>query len=73
MHGFDNHKNISEFSKAAEYALTCIPNRWHSVIQEVINIREGKKKSLYRSKFVRMVDAVKFLKYVIQTSNAEFP
>jgi hypothetical protein len=65
--------SITTKTKAAEYALTCLPNRWHSLIQEAIGIREGKKKSLYRSKVVRMMDAVKFLKYVIQTCNAEFP
>lgn len=64
--------SITTKIKAANYALTCLPIRWHSLIQEAIDIREGKKKSLYRSKIVRMVDAVKFLKYIIQTSNTEF-
>ncbi|MBK9925821.1 MAG: DUF4111 domain-containing protein [Anaerolineales bacterium] len=59
-------------TKAAEYALTCLPTRWHPLIQEAIDIREGKKRSQYRSKIVRMIDAAKFLKYIIQTSNAEF-
>ncbi len=65
--------SITTKTKAAEYALTCLPNRWHSLIQEAIAIREGKNELLYRSKIVRMLDAVKFLKYVIQTSNTEFP
>lgn len=64
--------SIATKIRAAEYALTCLPIRWHSLIQEAIDIRDGKKKSHYRSKIVRMMDAVKFLKYVIQKSNAEF-
>jgi len=64
--------SITTKIRAAEYALTWLPNRWRSLIQEAIDIREGKKKSRYRSKIVRMIDAVKFLKYVIQTCNAEF-
>jgi hypothetical protein len=59
--------------KAAEYALTCLPERWHPLIQDAIDIREGKKDLHYRSKIVRMIETVKFLKFVIQTSNKEFP
>lgn len=64
---------ITTKTKAAEYTLTCLPNQWHSIIQEAIRIREGKKKSLYRSRIVRMLDAVKFLKYVIREINVKFP
>jgi hypothetical protein len=64
--------SITTKTKAAEYALTCLPGQWHLIIQEAINIREGKKKSLYRSKVIRMMTAVKFLKYVIRKSNVEF-
>ncbi|MBL8077306.1 MAG: DUF4111 domain-containing protein [Anaerolineales bacterium] len=64
--------SITTKTNAGEYALACLPSHWHSIIQEAINIREGKKKSLYRSKVSRMMTAVKFLRYVIQKSNAEF-
>jgi len=64
--------SITTKTKAAEYALKRLPHRWHSLIQEAIDIREGKKKPLYRSKIMRMIKAVKFIKYVIQISNAEF-
>jgi len=64
--------SITTKTKSAEYALACLPACWHPVIQEAVNIREGKKTSYYCSKVTRMVDAVKFLKYIIQTSNAEF-
>jgi hypothetical protein len=63
--------SITTKTRAAEYALTCLPGRWHPLIQEAIDIRAGKKGSHYRSSLIRMMDAVKFLKYVIQNSNAE--
>lgn len=64
--------SITTKTKAAEYALTIFPGHWHTIIQEAINIREGKKKSFYRSKIERMITAINFLKYVIQKSNVEF-
>lgn len=54
---------------AAEYALTCLPSVWHPLIQEAIDIRERRKRRYYRSKILRMIEAVKFLKYVIKVSN----
>lgn len=41
---------ITTKTKAAEYALTCLPSHWHSMIQEAIYIREGKKRSFYWSR-----------------------
>lgn len=64
--------SITTKIKAGEYALACLPSHWHLIIQEAINIREGKKKSLYWSKIARMMIAVNFVKYVIQKSNVEF-
>jgi hypothetical protein len=64
--------SIATELKAAEYALTRLPSRWHPLIQEAIDIREGKKDLHYRSRIVRRIDAVKFLKFVVQTSNKEF-
>jgi len=54
---------------AAEYALNCLPSNWHPLIQEAIDIREGRKRRYYRLKILRMIEAVKFLKYVIKVSN----
>ena len=61
--------SITTKTKAGEYALTCLPTRWHWLIQEAINIREGKRASAYRFRITRAVDAVKFLKFVIRTCN----
>lgn len=58
--------------KAAEYALACLPTRWHPLIQEAINIRLKKKRSVYRFKIVRAWEAVRFLKFMIQTCNANY-
>lgn len=58
--------------RAAKYALGCLPQRWHPLIQEAINIREQKRKSAYRFKIARTIEAVHFLKFMIQTCNATF-
>jgi hypothetical protein len=65
--------SITTKMKAAEYALAHLPSHWYPLIQEAIDIREGKKDLHYRSRIVRMIEAVKFLKFVIQVSNNEFP
>jgi hypothetical protein len=58
--------------KAAEYALGCLPARWHPLIQEAINIRRKNKRSAYRSKLFRAWEAIHFLKFIIQTCNANY-
>ncbi len=62
--------SITTKLKAARYAINCLPDRWHLLIQEAIDIREGRKISAYRFKIVRTIEAVKFLKYMIQTCSA---
>lgn len=64
--------SITTKTKAGEYALTCVPPRWRRLIQEAIDIRAGQKTSAYRFRVVRMVEAVNFLKYIIQSCNADF-
>src|SRR6266508_2187542 len=62
--------SITTKVRAAEYALGCLPLQWHPLIQEAINIRQRKTYSAYHFRFGRMVEVVKFLKYIIQTCNA---
>jgi len=50
---------------AGEYALQHLPQRWHRLIQEAINIRYRRNGSSYRSRIIRAVEAVQFLKYVM--------
>ena len=64
--------SITTKVKAGEYALGCLPHRWHLLIQEAINIRQGRKGSSYRFRFGRMVQNVRFLNYVIDISNGHF-
>ncbi len=61
--------SITTKVRAARYALGCLPFQWHKLIQEAIDIREGKKESAYQSRIARMMEAVNFLKYVIQSCN----
>ena len=58
--------------RAAEYSLDCLPARWHQLIREAINIREGKRKTTYRFQILRTIEAVNFLSYIIQICNAGF-
>jgi hypothetical protein len=60
---------ITTKSKAGEYALTYAPARWHRLIREAINIRAGVPQSLYRSRILRAIEAVQFLKYIIHYCN----
>jgi len=64
---------ITTKGRAGEYALECLPNRCHRLIREALEIREGKKGSAYSLRIVRMTEAVKFLKFIIETCNADFP
>jgi hypothetical protein len=63
---------ITTKTKAGEYALTCVSPRWHPLVQEAIDIREGKKESAYRLRFVRAIAAVRFLKSIIKACNTNF-
>ena len=64
--------SITTKTKAGEYAISCLPKRWHRLIQEALNIRAGRKHSAYRFRLSRTIEAVEFLKFVIQTCN-DFP
>jgi hypothetical protein len=64
--------SITTKVKAGEYALGCLPSRWHPLIQEAINIRQGQKGPSNRFRFGRMVRTVRFLNYVIDRCNGQF-
>ena len=75
---------ITTKTKAGEYALTCVPGQWHRLIQEAIDIRAGSRSSAYRFRIVRTkasayqlriartMEAVRFIKFIIQTCNSCF-
>ncbi len=64
--------DITTKTKAGEYALTCLPEKWHRLIQEALDIRAGRKHYAYWFRLSRTIEAVKFLKFIIQTCNANF-
>jgi len=63
---------ITTKEKAGTYALSHVPTRWHRLIREATNIREGKNSSAYRLRIARTIEVVSFTKYIIQTCNAGF-
>lgn len=65
--------SITTKVKAGQYALGCLPIRWHKLIQEAIDIRKGEKGSAYRLKFSRMIESVNFLKYIIPLCKDSHP
>lgn len=67
-YSFREHDIISK-TGAGEYALKHLPAKWHRIIQEAINIREGQKQSLYRFGAVRAVQGILFLNGVIAECN----
>ena len=64
--------SITTKVKAGEYALGCVPRRWHSLIQEAINIRQRQNGSSSRFRSGRMMETVRFLNYLINICNGYF-
>ncbi len=66
---------ITTKSKAGEYALTCVPATWHGLIQTALDIRDGRQtprtKLSYGLRIARTLEAIRFLKYIIRTCNAD--
>ncbi len=63
-------KKIITKQRSGEYALTVVPEQWYRIIKEAIRIRAKSSCSLYRSRFVRLMEAAKFMKYLIEISNS---
>jgi hypothetical protein len=45
-----------------------VPTRWHNLIREAINIREGQPERFYRFALWRAFDTVRFLRYIIASA-----
>ncbi|HVU10945.1 MAG TPA: aminoglycoside adenylyltransferase domain-containing protein [Phototrophicaceae bacterium] len=65
--------SITSKDGAALYALDHVPQQWHRLIQEALNIRSGKRGSLYRSPLLRALDAYRFLSFIIAACNRRIP
>ncbi len=50
-----------------------IPEQWHPLIQEAINIRMGTKGSLYQFRIVRAIQARAFLQLIIAACKIDSP
>jgi hypothetical protein len=62
--------SITTKSNAANYALTCTPPRWHRLIREALDIRAGVATFAYPFKVLRTIEAVRSVKFIIQSCNA---
>jgi len=56
---------------AALYALDHLPDQWHRLIQEALNIRSERGESLYPSAEERAQDAISFLHFIIDVCNQQ--
>jgi len=59
-------KRITTKQRSGEYAVGVLPQKWHRIIKETIRVRTKSAGPLYRSRIVRMVEAVNFMKYIMQ-------
>ena len=57
---------------AGEYALKVVPLGWHNLIQDALDIRQGRKPKRYSSRFTRAYATIRFTRYIIDKSNALF-
>jgi hypothetical protein len=67
-----SEQDITSKTGAGHYALDHLPERWHRIIHESLNIRDQPGTSLYRFRVARAFDAFRFLTYVIRTCNTRF-
>jgi len=63
------HRVISKLG-AGEYALLHIPEEWHQIIKEALNIRKGVGLELFTSDEQKIDMALRFSKYVISYCNS---
>lgn len=60
---------ITSKTGAGRYALSHLSGRWHPIVREAINLRDGSQQKLYASRILRAYEAVKFLDYIIWLCN----
>lgn len=62
-------RKITSKIKAGEYALSCLPVRWHRIIRDAIILREAPKPDYHHSRIRRAKDTFDLIRYVIGTCN----
>jgi len=68
FYSLKEHDIISKLG-AGEYALIHIPDEWHPIIKEAINIRKGEKMNIFTSDKDRIDMTICFSKYIIHYCN----
>lgn len=63
--------DITSKTAAGRYALTHLPDRWHQLIQEAINLRDTPQERIYRFRIYRAFIAVQFLNDIIERCNQQ--
>jgi len=58
-------KDVVSKSKAGEYALLNVPDKWKQIIKEALRIREGVTTSNYISPIKRRNDALSYMDFII--------
>ena len=66
---FQEHDITSKVG-AGEYALKHLPDEWHNLIRDALDIRQGRKPTHYSSRFTRAYAVVRFVRYIIEVSTA---
>jgi predicted nucleotidyltransferase len=54
---------------AGEYALQHVPAEWHNLVQDALDIRQGRKPTHYSSRFTRAYAVMRFVRYIVGESN----
>ncbi len=65
---FREHDITSKIG-AGEYALKHVPAEWHSLVQDALDIRQGRKPQCYSSRFTRAYAVVRFVRYIVDESD----
>ncbi|WNS45818.1 nucleotidyltransferase domain-containing protein [Paenibacillus sp. MMS20-IR301] len=64
-----NHHDIKSKVEAGYYGITMIPQQWHELIYEAINIKRMLPKRFYHSNEKRLMDLVGLLRYIHLEAN----
>ncbi len=59
-----NEGGIASKTEAGKWALTKVPEKYHKILQEALNIRSGGKGG-YSSRFRRRKDTLEFMNYIL--------
>lgn len=65
------HDIVSKLG-AGEYALEHVPEEWHNIINEAIQIRIGSGQTIFESEKKRLNTASSFMKYILKESSINF-